>query len=151
MLQGCSQLIDVPGGDIDRHAIFEKSGAVAADGVAPDLQEQSVDRVGIKFLRGKTYNLTKSVADRERFTIRPLTGHGVESVSQSDNADRHGNVFHHQPIWISRTVAALVVGTHDFGNARPGKLYAADDLMSDHRVVSHFAEFCGVERCGFPE
>lgn len=51
VLQGGGKLIYVPGGDIDGHAILKKWRAVAADRVAPDLQQQSVDCVGIKFQR----------------------------------------------------------------------------------------------------
>ena len=51
VLQGGSKLIDVPGCDVDSGTIFEKSHAVAADCVAPDLQKQTVNRTGIEFLR----------------------------------------------------------------------------------------------------
>ncbi len=129
----------------------KKWHAVAADRVAPDLQQQSLDGVGIKFLRRQANNLTQRAADRERFAIRPLAGHGVERVGQADDAHRHGDIFHHQPVRISRAIAAFVMRTHDLRNTRPGKLHAADDLMSDHGVVSHFAKFFGIQRRGLSE
>jgi hypothetical protein len=36
-------------------------------------------------------------------------------------------------------------------NLRPGKLHAADNLMADHRVVGHLAEFLGIERSRLAE
>ena len=126
----------------------KKRRAVAADGVAPDLQQQSVNRIGIELLRGQTHDLAQRVAHRKRFAIRALAGHGVKRVGQADDANRHGNIFHHQPVRIARAVAALVVRAHDLRNARPGKLHSAHDLMSDDGVVGHFAKFFGVERGG---
>ena len=40
MLQGRGKLIDVTGCDVDRSAVFEKRHAIAANGVAPDLQQE---------------------------------------------------------------------------------------------------------------
>jgi hypothetical protein len=57
VLQGGGKVIDVPGCDVDRCAILEKTHVVAADGVAADLEKQSMDGVRIKFLRGESHNL----------------------------------------------------------------------------------------------
>ena len=63
VVQGSGKLIDVPGSDVHRHAVLEKWSAVTSHRVAPDLQQQSVDRVGIEFLRRETHDLAESVAD----------------------------------------------------------------------------------------
>ena len=39
----------------------------------------------------------------------------------------------------------------DFGNARPGELHSADNLVADDGVIGHFAEFLGIERSSFCE
>ena len=151
VLQGCSKLIDIAGGNVHGKAVLEKGNSVASDRVAPDLQQQSVDGVGIEFLRRESNDFAESVANRERFAIRTLAGHGVKRVRQADDADRHGNVFHHQAIGISRTVATLMVRANDLRDARPRELNTAHDLMSHDRVVRHLAKFFGIKRCNFSE
>lgn len=39
MLQGGGQMINIPCSDIDGHALVEKTGPIAADGVAADLNQ----------------------------------------------------------------------------------------------------------------
>src|SRR6476469_3066592 len=70
VLQCGSKLINVPGGYIYGHAVLQKRCAVTADGVAPDLQQESVDGVGIEFQRRESNDLAQSVAYRKRFAIR---------------------------------------------------------------------------------
>src|SRR6185312_4836837 len=113
VLQGCGKLIDIAGGNVHGKAVLEKGNTVTSYRVAPDLQQQSVDGVGIEFLRREANDLAESVANRKRFAIWPLTGHGIESVGQSDDADRHGDVLHHQAVGISRTVATFMVRAHN--------------------------------------
>jgi hypothetical protein len=60
VLQGGGKLIDISGRDVHGHAVLEKWGAVAADRVPPDLQQQSVNRVGIKFQRRETDDLAQT-------------------------------------------------------------------------------------------
>jgi hypothetical protein len=39
VLQRGGQVIDISGGDVDRHAVLKKGCAVAADRITPDLQK----------------------------------------------------------------------------------------------------------------
>src|SRR3954447_26234454 len=151
VLKGCGKLIDIAGGDVDRNMLLKKGDAVTSYRVAPDLQQQSLDGVGIEFLRGEANDLAESVANRERFAIWPLARHGIESIGKSDDADRHRDVLHHQAVGISRTIATLMVRAHDLRNARPGELYTADNLMSHNRVIRHLAKLFGIKRCDFSE
>src|SRR5205085_5997314 len=86
-----------------------------------------------------------------RFAIRPLARHGIKGISQADNTYRGGDVFHPQTVGVPGTVAALMMPTHDLGNAWPGKLHAAHNLMADHGVVRHFAKFFRSARAGLAE
>jgi len=65
VLQGCSKLSDIAGGNIHGKAVLEKRNAVASYRVASDLQQQSVDGVGIEFLRRESNDFAESVANRE--------------------------------------------------------------------------------------
>ena len=56
-----------------------------------------------------------------------------------------------QSVGVTGTVAALVMPAHRLVNFRPGKLYAAHNLMPDHGVVRHLAELLGVQGLGLAE
>src|SRR5438270_11279166 len=43
------------------------------------------------------------------------------------------------------------MGTHDFGNAGPGELHAAHDLVSDDSMIGHFTELFRIQRRRFAE
>ncbi len=59
--------------------------------------------------------------------------------------------FAAQVIGIAGAVAALVMPSHGFVNLGPGKLHAADDLMTDYCVIRHLAKLFGIERLRFAE
>src|SRR5690349_20580487 len=54
-------------------------------------------------------------------------------------------------VGIAGTVGALVVPADDFGHARPGKLYPADDLMAESGMVGDFAKLLGIKGAGLAE
>src|SRR5947208_1272715 len=148
VLQGSCEMIDIYRGDIGCHAIFEEWCPVTAHGVATDLYEQRMHRVRIELFWRHAHDLTERASDRNRFAIRTRAGHGIKSVSQSDDAYRHGHVFHDESVGIPGTVSALMVRAHDFGDARPWELYPAHDLVANDGVIRHLAEFFRVERGG---
>lgn len=64
VLQGGRELVDVGGRDVASHAILQERRAVTADRIAADLEKQSVDGVGIKFLRSQAHDFIQSAAQR---------------------------------------------------------------------------------------
>ena len=80
MLQAGGKLVDVGGCDVAAHALLQKRYAVAADGIAADLQKQSVHRVGVEFLRSEAHDFVQSSAQGKAFAVRPVAGHGIEGI-----------------------------------------------------------------------
>src|SRR5215472_1131242 len=143
VLQVGSELVDVSRGDI--HGALEQGGAAAAHCIATHLHQQRLYGVGIKFLRRQTNNFTQRAAHRDGIAVRAFAGHGIERVSQCHNAHAEGNIVECQTIGVSRPVTALVMPAHDFRDAWPWKLHAAQDLVAHHRVISHLAELVRIK------
>ncbi len=150
VLQSRGEVVDVCGGDVYGWA-FEKWGTVAADGVAADLDQQSLDDVRIELLRRHADQIAERAADGHRGAIGASARHGVERISEADDADRHGHIFLHEFVRVSGAIAALVMPAHGFGNFRPRKLHATDDLVTDRGVIGHLAKFFGIESTGLSE
>src|SRR5580692_11990539 len=110
-----------------------------------------MDRVGIKFLRGQTYDFVQSAAERKPLTVGALAGHGIERVGQANDAHWHRDIFEKQTVGIAGAIAALVMPAYDVWNAGPGELYPAYNLMSHNRVICHFAKFFSIQRRWFAE
>src|ERR1700693_2405111 len=149
VLQRSSKMVDIYGRNIGRHAIFEEWCTVTAYGVATDLYQQSMHRVGIELFWRHAHDLTERASDGNGFAIRTWAGHSVKSIRQTDDAHRHGDVFHHESVGIPRTVPALVMRAHDFRNARPGELYFTHNLVANDSMVGHLAKLFRLERSGF--
>src|ERR1700722_7999570 len=148
-LQAGGPLVNTPRPNGAPHTILQKRHAVTADGIAADLQKQSVHRIGIKFLWRQVHDFIQRTAERKTLAVRAITGHGVEGVRQTNDAHLHGHIFEKQAVRVARTVAALVVPAHDLRDAWPGKLNPSDNLMPHNGVFRHLAELFGIQRSGF--
>src|SRR6266567_3112468 len=130
---------------------LQKRRAVAADRIPPELHQQGLNSVGIELLRSDSHNFAQRRAKRDGLTIRALTSHGVESVSQADDSYLHRNIFVEKSIRIAGAVGALVMPAHNLRNAWPRELNAGNDLVPDGCMVSHLAELFRIKRSRLPE
>src|SRR3989441_4875946 len=106
--------------------------------------------IGIVFLGRQPDQFAQGAAHGKGIAIGALAGHGIECVGKGYDAHRHGHVVHKQTVGVSRAIAALMVPAHNFGNAWPGKLHIAYDLMSNDGVVSHLADSSASSALGLP-
>ena len=64
VLQIGGKLVDIGGSDVHGQTILQQRGAAAADCLAANLYQQRLDGVGIKLLRGQSYDLAEGAAHR---------------------------------------------------------------------------------------
>jgi hypothetical protein len=150
VLQRCGQMIDVGCRDVDRRA-FEQRNAAAADGIAPDLDQQCLDNVGIELLWRQANEIAERAPYRQRSTVGAGAGHGVEGIGDADDANRHWYFFLREFVGIAGSITALVMPAHGLRNTGPRERNASDDLVADRRVIGHLAKFIGIERARFAE
>jgi len=63
MLDSRGEVINVGGSDVGHDAILQERDAIAADGIAANLQEESLYCPGIEFLWRQTDDLAQTAAD----------------------------------------------------------------------------------------
>jgi hypothetical protein len=145
VVQHGSEHVDIGRGYVADDVRIEEGSLVVADGLAANLDEKSLNRSGIELGRSLTDDLAESLADRMRLPIRAFTGHGVEGVSESDDAHGVREFIDVKLVGIAAAVSALVVVAYYFWYVRPGELHPVDDLVANDGVIGHFAELGGIQ------
>src|SRR5271167_3121842 len=56
-------------------------------------------------------NFCVHFVDTRRFTIRPVTGHGIEGVCKSEDPGPKWNIVSRQPVWIAFAVIPFMMVT----------------------------------------
>src|SRR5215467_10668642 len=145
VLQSRGKLIDICRRHI-QYSRFKNWKTITAYRVTANLNQESLHSLRIVFLRGHADEFVQRPPQRQWLAIRTRADHRNEAVGKSHDPHRQWQLFPMQAIRVAGAVGPFVMPPHDLGNLRPRKLHVADDLMSDDRVIRHFAKFFWVQR-----
>ena len=116
VLQSGGQLVDISGGDIQRHAVAQQWRTAASNNVAANLNQKSLYDVRIELQRRNPHQFAQRAPDRKWLAIRSRTGHGVElsakptirtAMGRSSCANSSGYPEPSLRSWCQRTVSGI--------------------------------------------
>src|SRR5215831_242055 len=109
-----------------------------------------LDDFRIELAAGAALNFLARVRHRQRPAIRPVADHGIERVSNGENARSHRNLIASQPPRVARAVIKLLMREDDFCGIAEER-DANQHVVADFAVRAHDFLFVVVERTGLSQ
>ena len=121
--------------------------------VHPDsvgMRQEDLDYAGVELFAGVAFDFCASGGNRERFAIRAIGNHGVESVGDRENSGADGNLLAAEAARIAGAVEAFLVRQHDFCRfLEEGNAFQHGE--TDFAVLAHHVTLFGGQGTGLAQ
>ena len=71
--------------------------------------QKGIHHERVKLLVGKTLQFRHGPLNREGLPIRPIRGHGIESIQNRHDPGAQRNFLSRQAVWVTQTVIPLLM------------------------------------------